>query len=111
MSRNKGVFLGLASQAVPVVKNLFANAQDLRDAGSIPGLGRSPGEGHGNTLQCSCLENPMDGVAWWAVVLGVARQKRLSTHAQGTEIGLWGWFTGVRGWRQAAGATAVGAGA
>ena len=53
MSRNKGVFLGLASQAVPVVKNLFANAQDLRDAGSIPGLGRSPGEGHGNTLQCS----------------------------------------------------------
>ena len=53
----------------------------------------------------------MDGEAWWAVVLGVARQKRLSTHAQGTEIGLWGWFTGVRGWRQAAGATAVGAGA
>ena len=43
-----------------VVKNLPDKAEDLRDAGSIPGLGRSPGGAHGNPLQCSCLENPMD---------------------------------------------------
>ena len=43
------------------------------DLGSIPGLGRSPGEGNGNPLQYSCLENPMDRGAWWATVHGVAR--------------------------------------
>ena len=43
-----------------LVKNPSANAGDVRDAGSIPGLGRSPGGGHGNQLQYSCLENPMD---------------------------------------------------
>ena len=43
-----------------MVKNLPDKAEDLRDAGSIPGLGRSPGGAHGNPLQCSCLENPMD---------------------------------------------------
>ena len=47
-------------QVVPVVKNPPANAGDVRDLGSIPGLGRSPGEGHGHPLQYSCLENPMD---------------------------------------------------
>ena len=47
-----------ASQVAPVVKNLPANAGGLRDAGSIPGRGRSPGGGHGNPLQYSCLENP-----------------------------------------------------
>ena len=41
-----------------VIKNLSANAGDMRDVGSIPGLSRSPGRGHGNPLQCSCLENP-----------------------------------------------------
>ena len=46
-----------------------------RDAGSIPGLGRSPGEGNGNPLQYSCLENPMDGGAWWATVHGVAKSQ------------------------------------
>ena len=56
-----------ASQVVLVVKNLPANARDLRDAGLIPGLGRCPGEGHGNPLQYSCLKNPM-GTAWWATV-------------------------------------------
>ena len=45
---------------VLVVKNPPANAGDKRDTGSIPGLGRSPEGGHGNPLQCSCLENPMD---------------------------------------------------
>ena len=48
----------MASQVALVVKNLPANAGDIRDAGSTPGLGRSPGEGHGNPLQYSCLENP-----------------------------------------------------
>ena len=52
-----------ASQVVLVVKNLPANAWDIRDEGSIPG--RSPGGGHGNPLQYSCLENPMDRRAWW----------------------------------------------
>ena len=53
-----------------VVKNLPANAVD---EGSIPGSGRSPGEGNGNPLQYSCLENPMDGGAWWATVRGSQR--------------------------------------
>ena len=43
------------------------------DLGSIPGSGRSPGEGNGNPLQYSCLENPMDGGAWWATIHGVAK--------------------------------------
>ena len=55
------------------VKNLPANAEDLRDAGSIPGSGRSPGGGHGNPLQYSCLENPMDRGAWWNTVHRVTR--------------------------------------
>ena len=52
---------------VLVVKNLPANAGDGRDAGSIPGLGRSPGKGHGNPLQYSCLENSMDRGTRWAM--------------------------------------------
>ena len=60
-------------------KKLLANAGDIRDVGSIPGLGRSPGEGNGKPLQYSCLENPMDRGAWWAIVHGVAKsQIRLS---------------------------------
>ena len=57
-----------------VVKNTLANAGDLRDAGSIPGLGRSPGGGHGNPLQYSCLENPMDRGAWRTTVHKVAKK-------------------------------------
>ena len=53
-----------------VVKNPPANAGDIRDTGSTPGLGRSPGGGHGNPLQYSCLENPVDIGAWWATVQG-----------------------------------------
>ena len=56
-----------------VVKNLPDNAGDVRDTGSIPGLGRSPGGGHGNPLQYFYLENPMDRRAWWATVRGVAK--------------------------------------
>ena len=51
-----------------MVKNLLASAGDTRDVGSIPGSGRSPGGGCGNPLQYSCLENPMDRGAWWAMV-------------------------------------------
>ena len=57
-----------SSQVVLVVKNLPANAGDVRDQGSIPGLGRSPGEGNGNSLQYSCLEKPMERGAWWATI-------------------------------------------
>ena len=56
-----------------MVKHLPVNAGDARDMGSIPGSGRSPGEGNGNPLQYSCLENPMDRGAWWATVHGVAK--------------------------------------
>ena len=49
-----------------VVTNLPANAEDTGDVSSIPGSGRSPGEGNGNPLQYSCLENPMDRGTWWA---------------------------------------------
>ena len=56
-----------------------ASAYNARDLGSIPGLGRSPREGNGNPLPYSCLENPMDGGAWWATVHGVSKsQTRLS---------------------------------
>ena len=54
-----------------MVKNLPANAGGIRDAGSIPGPGRSPGGGHGKPLQYSYLENPKDGGAWWAIVRSV----------------------------------------
>ena len=75
-----------------VVKNPPPSAGDIRDLGSIPGPGRSPGGGHGNPLQCSCLENPMDRGAWRVMVHGVTkswtRLKRLSTHA-GESFGFW----------------------
>ena len=59
----------------PIVKNSPANTGDIRDAGySNPGLGRSPGGGHGSPLQYSCLENTMDRGAWWATVHGVTRE-------------------------------------
>ena len=51
------------------------SAWNAEDTGLIPGSGRSPGEGNGNLLQYSCLENPMDGGAWWAAVYGVAQSQ------------------------------------
>ena len=51
-----------------MVKNLPANTRDATDVGLIPGLGRAPGEGSGNLLLYSCLENSMDRGAWWATV-------------------------------------------
>ena len=69
-----------------MVKNLPASAGDMRDTGWIPGSGRSPGEGNGNPLHYSCLENPMDRGAWWATVHGVTksqtRLKQFHRHAQ-----------------------------
>ena len=62
-----------ASQGALVVKNPSANAGDTTDAGSIPGSGRSPGGEHGNPLQYSYLENPMDRGAWWAAGHRVAQ--------------------------------------
>ena len=58
---------------VLVVKNISANAGNIRDMGSVPGLGRSPGGGYGNPVQYSCLENPMDRGAWGATVHSVAK--------------------------------------
>ena len=63
-----------------VIKSPPANAGNVTNAGSIPGLRRSPEEGHDNPLQYSCLENPMDRGAWWATVYGVAKSRtQLST--------------------------------
>ena len=62
------------SQVALEVKNPFANAGDIRDVGLIPRSGRSPGEGYGNPLQYSCLENPMDRGVWQAIVHRVAFQ-------------------------------------
>ena len=56
-----------------MVKNPPANAGDVRDLGSIPEWGRSPGGGHGNPLQYPCLENPMDRGAWQATVYGITK--------------------------------------
>ena len=71
--------------ALKMVKNLPANAGDTGDVGSTPWSGRSPGGGHGNPLQCSCLKNPMDRGAFWATVHGVTKSqtqlKWLSMHA------------------------------
>ena len=58
-----------------VVKNLPASVGDIKDVGSIPGSERSPGGGHGNPFQYSCLENPMDREAWWAAVHKVAQSQ------------------------------------
>ena len=56
-------------------KNLPASAGDMKDLGSIPGSGRAPGEGGGNPLQDSCMENPIDRGAWRAVVHGVSKSR------------------------------------
>ena len=68
---------GGASQVVLVVKNLPANAGDIRNVSLIPGSGRSPGGGHVNPLQYSCLENPMDRGAWQTTVHRVQKSQTL----------------------------------
>ena len=83
--KKRGYVYTKASQVVLGVKNLAAKAGNIRDMGSIPGLGRSPGEGNGNPLQYSCLENPMDRGAWWVTVHRATKSqtqlKWLSTHS------------------------------
>ena len=83
---NLGFFFFLAARglAVPVIKNLSANAGDIRDMGSIPGSGRSPGEGNDNPLQYFWLENSVDRRTWQAMVHRVTKSwtqpKWLNTH-------------------------------
>ena len=84
-------FLGCIHWGFPggsVVKNLPANAGDAGDGGSIPGSGRSPREGNGNRLQCSSLQNSMDGGAWQAAIHGLQRVRhdRTHTHAFTTDF-------------------------
>ena len=67
------VYIYGASQVSLVVKNLPANAGDIKNVCLIPGWRKSPGGGHGNLLQYSCLENPMDRETWWATVRRVAK--------------------------------------
>ena len=62
----------LLLEGFPGGSEVKASACNAGDLGSIPGLGRSPGEGNGNPLQYSCLENPMDGGVWWAKAYWVA---------------------------------------
>ena len=65
--------MGMDFPGGSVVKNPPANAEDARDTGSIPGMGRSPGEGNSNPFQDSFLGNPMDRGAWWATVHRITR--------------------------------------
>ena len=90
------LFTGPESQVALVIKNLPANAGDIRDMGSVPGSGRSLGEGHGNPPQDSCLENPVDRGAWWATVHRVAESDMTEatshTCMSHTNPVLWGVF-------------------
>ena len=69
-----------------MVKNLPANARDLRDLSLIPGSGRFPGEGHGNPLQNSCLENLMDRRSWWAIVHSVSKEVDMTEATKHTRL-------------------------
>ena len=74
---DRGVGSGFTDAHVAlVVKNLPANAGDARGAGSIPGLGRSPGDGNGSPLQYSHLENPTDRGAWWDTIHRITESDR-----------------------------------
>ena len=81
---NRKKQISLVYQGGSSGKEPACQCRRLRDVGSISGSGRSPGGGHGNPLQYSWLENPMDRGAWWATVHGVeknqTRKKRLSMH-------------------------------
>ena len=67
------LLLVLHYMRIPLLAQMVESACNSEDPGWIPGSGRSPGEGNGNPLQYSCLENSMDGGAWWATVHGVAK--------------------------------------
>ena len=83
-----GNLLPVLSQVALAVENLPANAGD-RDAGSIPGSGRCPGGGHGNPLQYSCLENPVDRGAWRATVHRIPKSRTCSDLAR---MQFWFWL-------------------
>ena len=74
-----------------MVKNLSANAEDIRDVGSIPGSGSTPGRGHGNPLQHSCLENPKDRGVWGATVLRVSQSQLNWLRMNATSGHNWGF--------------------
>ena len=84
-----------------VVKNLPANAGATEDMGSIPGSRRSPGEGNGNLLQYSSLENFMDSGAWQATVHGVAKNQTQEwlTHTQSLAKGKYNYHILIKKWR------------
>jgi len=92
-----------ASQMALVVKNMPANAGDIRDVGSIPGSGRSPGGGHGNPFQYFCLEKSMDRGAWQVTVHGVAKSrtwlKQLGTQGHQIPLTEARGKTDLRSWR------------
>ena len=78
----------------PGVSDSKASSYNAGDPGLIPWSGRSPGEGNGNPLQYSCLENPMDGGAWWATIQGVAKSRTqlsdfTSLHATLKSLTVW----------------------
>ena len=74
------IYVG-ASQVALVVKKLPDSAGDIRDVGLTPGLGRSPGGGHGHPLQYSCLDNPMNRGAWWATIHRVEKSRMVTWQA------------------------------
>ena len=82
-----------ASQVSVVVKNLPANAGDIRDVGSVPGTARSPGRGKDNTHQYSCLQNPMDRGVWRATVRGTAEldTTKVTEHTHTSSIAFIFW--------------------
>ena len=69
-------------------KGSASNSGDIRDMGSFPGSGRSPGEGNGNPLRYSCLENPMDRRAWWATVHGITEESDMTEAT--SDAHMWG---------------------
>ena len=71
----KKIYFCFIHRGIPGGSDSKASACNAGDLGSIPGSGRSPGEGNGNPVKYSCLENPMDGEAWWATVHGVAKNQ------------------------------------
>ena len=92
----------IVGHGFPGGSDFKASASNAGDLGSIPGSGRSPGEGNGNPLQYSCLENPMDGGAWWATVHGVAKSRtRLTKRLNETKTkDLTKWPVHVNVWQK-----------
>ena len=87
-------------EVLHMCKVLPVDVGGAREAGSVPGSGRSPGEGNGNPLQYSCLENPMDQGAWWATVHGVIKSRRplsdwacTHTYVSNSHTGTWSFST------------------